>query len=108
LVELQKVVERNVVITEEMANEMSTHITYLGTKLTARNQQEAPAFCDRSREGLAEILLGLPEYLPQALVGGCRKAWKAFAKSLASPSPRRNARTTKPFSPTTSPTPPCT
>ena len=51
LVELQKVVERNVVITEEMANEMSTHITYLGTNLTARNQQEVPAFCDRSCEG---------------------------------------------------------
>jgi hypothetical protein len=79
-------VERNVVITEEMANEMSTHITYLGTKLTARNQQEAPAFCDRSREGFAEILLGLPEYLPQALVGGCRKAWKAFAKVFVSQS----------------------
>jgi hypothetical protein len=38
---LQEVVERNVVITEEMANEMSTHITFLGTNLTARNQQEA-------------------------------------------------------------------
>jgi hypothetical protein len=83
---LQEVVERNVVITEEMANEMSTHITYLGTNLRARNQQEAPAFCDRSREGFAEILLGLLEYLPQALVGGCRKAWKSFVKSFASQS----------------------
>jgi hypothetical protein len=34
----------------------------------------------------AEILLGLPEYLPQALVGGCRKAWKSFVKSFASQS----------------------
>jgi 5-methylcytosine-specific restriction endonuclease McrBC regulatory subunit McrC len=38
---LQEVVERNVVITEEMANEMNvlfTHITYLGTNPIARNQ----------------------------------------------------------------------
>jgi hypothetical protein len=84
---LQKVVERNMVITEEMASEMSTHITYLGTKLTARNQYNwYPALCDRSREGFAEILLSLPEYLPQALVGACRKAWKAFAKSVVSQS----------------------
>jgi hypothetical protein len=84
---LQKVVERNVVITEEMASEMSTHITYLGTKLTARNQYNwYPALCDRSREGFAEILLSLPEYLPQALMGGCRKAWKAFAKAVVSQS----------------------
>jgi hypothetical protein len=76
---LQEVVERNVVITEEISTEMFTHITYLGTDRTTRNQQEAPAFCDRSREsGFTEILLGLPEHLPQAVVGGCRKAWKCF------------------------------
>ena len=37
----QEVVERNVVITKEMANEMSvlfTHITYIGTNPIARNQ----------------------------------------------------------------------
>jgi len=84
---LQEIAKRNVVVTEDMASEMSSYITYLGTKPTARDQGNwYPPFSDESREGFAEVLLSLPSHLPQALVGGCRKAWKAFAKSAVSQS----------------------
>ena len=84
---LNEAAKRKVGVTEEMANEMSSHITYLGTNLTARDQDNwYPPLGGRTREGLAEALQSLPDYLPQALLRGCRKAWKAFARSFDSQS----------------------